>query len=375
MRRALIACLCLVSACAPRVAPMGPVVTTPRIEAGALIAADGARLPLREWHPGCLPPPQPVPPETRPPGGSPDFAAGQPPPPPPPAPPAWAAGTAPGCAGQRPARGVLLALHGLNDHSGNFLIESLPGLVAAGWQVAAYDHRGFGRSPNRGIWPGAGTLAADARGAVAALRARHPGLPIALLGESMGGAIALLATAGARGAERPDRLVLLAPALWPEEEFPGLWRAALDVLAHTVPLVGFRGTAPGIVASDNAAALRRFGEDPLTLKEVRVDLLHGLVRLMWEAAASTAGCCAVPTLVLAGANDRVVQQAPLRAALAAADGAVRVARYDQGWHLLLRDRVRDVVLADLLRFLEDARAPLPSGAEAAGRAWVSGGSS
>jgi hypothetical protein len=37
--------------------------------------------------------------------------------------------------------------------------------------------------------------------------------------------------------------------------------------------------------------------------------------------------------------------------------------------------VREVVLADLLRFLDDARAPLPSGAEAAGRAWVSGGSS
>jgi alpha-beta hydrolase superfamily lysophospholipase len=376
MRRTALLCLVLLlSACAPRVAPMGPAVTTPRIEGAVLVAADGARLPLREWHPGCLPPPEPVPPEARPPSGSPDFAAGQPPPPPPPAIPSWAAGTAQGCAGQRPARGVLLALHGLNDHSGNFLLESLPGFAAAGWHVVAYDHRGFGRSPNRGLWAGAETLAADARGAVAALRARHPGLPVALMGESMGGAVALLAAAGARGAERPDRLLLLAPALWPEEEFPGLWRGTLDVLAHTVPLVGLRGSVPGIVASDNAAALRRFGEDPLTLKEVRVDLLHGLVRLMWQAAARAPGCCPLPTLVLSGANDRVVQQAPLRRALLAVNGAVRVARYDQGWHLLLRDRVREVVLADVLRFLEDPGAPLPSGAEAAGRAWLSEASS
>lgn len=376
MRRALLALLCLaLPACAPRLAPMGPAITAPRIDGAVLVAADGARLPIREWRPGCLPPPAPVPPEETPPGGSPDFAAGQPPPAPPPPAPAWAGGTAPGCPGERPARGMLLALHGLNDHSGNFLLESLPGLTAAGWHVVAYDHRGFGRSPNRGVWAGWETLAADARAALAALRARHPGLPLALFGESMGGAVALLAAATAEGSARPDRLVLSAPALWREEGFPRLWRAGLDVLAHTVPLLGFRASAPGVVASDNAAALRRFGEDPLTLKEVSVDLVHGLVRLMWAAAARTPGCCPVPTLVLSGARDRVVQQAPLREALAAVNGDVRIARYPQGWHLLLRDRVRDVVLADVLRFLEDPRAPLPSGAEAAGRAWISGGSS
>jgi|YNPMSStandDraft_1061717.scaffolds.fasta_scaffold10097_2 alpha-beta hydrolase superfamily lysophospholipase len=359
--------------CAPRLAPMGPAVQAPRIEGGMLVAADGLRLPIREWHPGCLPPPEPVPPPDPPAGGSPDFARGQPPPPPPPPRPPWADGTRPGCAGERPARGILLGLHGLNDHSGNFLLESLPGLTAAGWQVVAYDHRGFGRSPHRGVWAGWETLAADARGAVAALRARHPGLPIALFGESMGGAVALLAAATAEGPERPDRLVLSAPALWPEQEFPAFWRASLDLLAHTVPLMGFRGSVPGVVASDNTAALRRFAEDPLTLKEVSIDLLYGLVRLMWQAAARAGGCCAVPTLVLAGAQDRVVQQAPLRAALAAVNGHVRIARYTEGWHLLLRDRVRETVLADVLRFLEDPGAPLPSGAEAAGRAWIAGG--
>jgi hypothetical protein len=34
-----------------------------------------------------------------------------------------------------------------------------------------------------------------------------------------------------------------------------------------------------------------------------------------------------------------------------------------------------VVIADMLAFLEDSGAALPSGAEAAGRAWVAGGSS
>lgn len=376
MRAVALLVLCLpIAACAPRVEPMGPPLAAPRIEGAALIAADGVRLPLREWHPGCLPQPEPVPPELPPVGGSPDFAAGQRPPPASPPIPPWAGGTAPGCAGERPARGVLLALHGLNDHSGNFLLESLPGLTAAGWQVVAYDHRGFGRSPHRGVWAGADTLAADARGAVAALRARHPGQPVMLFGESMGGAVALLAAEAARGAERPDRLVLAAPALWPEAAFPGALRAGLDVLAHTVPRLGARATAAGISASDNPAALRRFGEDPLTLKEVTVELLHGLVRLMWDAAALTPGCCAVPTLVLHGAHDRVVQAEPLRRALAMTQGDLRVARYGQGWHLLLRDRVRGVVIADMLAFLEDSGAALPSGAEAAGRAWVAGGSS
>jgi len=57
----------------------------------------------------------------------------------------------------------------------------------------AYDQRGFGKSPTRGRWPGTDTLVEDARAVAALLHERYPDLPIYVVGESMGGALALVA--------------------------------------------------------------------------------------------------------------------------------------------------------------------------------------
>ncbi|HRQ82296.1 MAG TPA: alpha/beta fold hydrolase, partial [Azospirillaceae bacterium] len=134
------------SACAPRLQPMGPAVAEPRLTASAIIAADGYRLPLRRWTPE------------------------------------------PGI----PTRAVVLALHGFNDYSKSF---DGPGGYFAGRGVAvyAYDQRGFGATRDPGVWAGGETLAADARAALTLLVNAHPGLPLFLMGESMGGAAAILA--------------------------------------------------------------------------------------------------------------------------------------------------------------------------------------
>ena len=41
---------------------------------------------------------------------------------------------------------------------------------------------------------------------------------------------------------------------------------------------------------------------------------------------------------------------------------LRTAYYEDGWHLLNRDLQAEVVYADVLAFLRDPAAPLPSGA-------------
>ncbi|MFC7553357.1 alpha/beta fold hydrolase [Pseudoroseomonas wenyumeiae] len=95
-----------------------------------------------------------------------------------------------------PPRALLLALHGFNEHGGNFLLDSLGQLTAAGVEVHTYDQRGFGQAPSRGYWPGTETMARDAAAAAAYLKARNPDVPLFLLGESMGAAVALLAETG-----------------------------------------------------------------------------------------------------------------------------------------------------------------------------------
>lgn len=329
MRRALaLLALLLGAGCTPVVLPAGPALRAPALAEEAVIAADGAELPLRRFAP------------------------------------------------EGPPRGVLLALHGFNDHAGNFLADSIAALNAAGLLVYAYDQRGFGRAPNRGYWAGAATLAADAAAAARLLRARHPGLPLHLLGESMGAAVAILA--GVRDPPPVDGYVLLTPALFSRDAMNPLLRGGLWLIARTIPVMGFSGGVGGIVASDNEAALRRLGRDPLAIRTTRVDAAVGLVDLMDEAVAALPGCCRgaggapVPVLVLVGAQDRIVPQHASRAALRRAPPGLRLGVHPRGFHLLLADRNREAVVADILAFLADPAAPLPSGAEALAAEWLAG---
>jgi alpha-beta hydrolase superfamily lysophospholipase len=268
-----------------------------------------------------------------------------------------------------PPRAMLLALHGFNEHSGNFLLDSVGRFTAAGIAVHAYDQRGFGRAPARGYWAGTDRMVADARAAVQALRAAHPGVPLFLMGESMGAAIALLAATG--GDPAPvDGLVLLAPAFWSRAAIGPVGVGLFWAVAHTVPALGFPASAGGIAASDNIDALRRNSRDPLVIKAGRVDAAWGLLDAMDRATAALPGCCRMPVLVLQGAKDGVVPPRVTRDALRGMPPGPRLARYPEGQHLLLRDDVRQQVAGDILVWLDDPRAPLPSGADAAGAAWL-----
>jgi alpha-beta hydrolase superfamily lysophospholipase len=304
--------------------PAGPATGPAAFTAEALQMPDGARLPLRVWRPEGAP------------------------------------------------RGVVLALHGFNDTAENFLHEGAPLLARGGLLVYAYDQRGFGRAPARGFWPGTESLLADLDTATRLVAARHPGLPLFRLGESMGGALLLLdaARGEARGVAGD---ILLAPGLWPGSEVPALARLALRVAVNTMPAVSFRQGFGGIQASDNQAALRRFANDPWTIKDTRLDAAFGVVGLLHEAAEAVPECCRRPTLILYGARDRVIANRPIRAALARLpeDGQWRFGLHAEGWHLLLRDGVREAVARDILAWTTAPAAPLSAGVEAAGRRFLS----
>jgi len=72
----------------------------------------------------------------------------------------------------------------------------------------------------------------------------------------------------------------------------------------------------------------------------------------------------VPTLLLYGADDDIIGQAPMRRALErAGDGpGLRTGWYADGRHILNRDLQATVVFADVLAFARDPATPLPSGA-------------
>ncbi|MEK7820224.1 MAG: lysophospholipase [Pseudomonadota bacterium] len=309
--------LLLLAACAPRVERPGPAVADPALRDYVFHAADGATLPYRVWMPDRDPP-----------------------------------------------RAVVVALHGFNDY-GNFFAEPGNYLRERGIASYAYDQRGFGATARAGLWPGSAALADDLRAFVRLARARHPGTPLYLLGESMGGAVILTAFANGR-APAADGVILSAPAVWGRVTMPWYQQAALWLGAHTVPAARVSGRGLDITPSDNIEMLRALGRDPLVIKDTRIDAIHGLVDLMDEALDG-APRFETRALILYGRKDEIVPKAPTRMMLERlperARARQRVAFYDEGYHMLLRDLQAEVPWRDIATWIEDAAQPLPSGAD------------
>jgi alpha-beta hydrolase superfamily lysophospholipase len=261
-------------------------------------------------------------------------------------------------AAERP-RAVVVAVHGFNGYANDF---SLPGpwFAARGVSFYAYDQRGFGRQDaERGVWPGTERLARDLVVAVDLVEKRHGHLPVFVLGFSMGGAVAL--QAATQGLEAQG-LVLAAPAVWGWQDMNPLYRVALWGAAHAMPASTATGGGLGVQVSDNIEWLRAYGRDPLNIRETRFDALFGLVDLMQEAQ-DAAPAARLPALFVYGANDEIIPEAPTTRVMASYGGTRRVAIYASGWHMVLQDKQRERVWRDILTWMSDPSAALPSGEE------------
>ena len=262
------------------------------------------------------------------------------------------------------AAGVAVGLHGFNDYH-NAFAEVGPFLAQRGIAFLAYDQRGFGSTQQPGIWAGTERLVADLRTLLPLVRRRFPDLPLFVVGESMGGAVAMVALTEA---DTPpvDGLILIAPAVWGRARMNPVQYAALWVAAHTLPSLRLTGKGLGIQPSDNREMLKRLSLDPLVIKETRIDALWGVTLLMDRALAAGQAVLG-PILLLYGERDEIIPRRAFCGLTEAlrenAPGDWRLLLYPQGYHMLTRDLQREVVLADVAAWMRDPGSEAPSGAE------------
>jgi acylglycerol lipase len=313
----------LLAACAPRLQEIGPPVHQPRLTDTAIHMPDGVELPLRVWEP-------------------------------------W----------DRPAEAVILALHGFNDYSRGFAAAG-KGMARRGFIFYAYDQRGFGLAPQRGIWAGAPQMIDDFKIAARLVRARHPDLPLFLLGESMGGAV-IMNAAVSDDPPVADGLILAAPAVWGWQTLSPLARTITETAAHIIPWVTVVPTGFHAPASNNRAALRELARDPLVIKETRIDTALGLVDLMTDAFDAAGKLDKPRWLVMFGAREAILDRGAVNEALPhfrdLPPEQGRVAIYPRGYHLLLRDFNQYTVYDDMAAWIRNPTAPLPSRADERGAA-------
>jgi acylglycerol lipase len=307
--------LTVLVACAPQFHPGGERTAVPVIDDQALVTADQIRLPLRQWP-----------------------------------------------ATSDTPKAIVIALHGFNDYSRAF---DLPANWWAneGLTVYAFDQRGFGEAPHPGYWSATPAMAADLYDAVRAINQRHADLPIYLLGSSMGAAVILAALGNPEHhivLKEVEGVILVGPAVWGPKTMNPFYRFILWLGAHTVPANHLTGEGLRIKPSDNIPMLRALGRDPLIIKSTRVDTLYGLVDLM-GAALEGAREINQQVLVLAAGDDQLIPGHAHQELLKALKSNRTEATYPDGFHMLLRDLQAKTVWRDIMSWIGDKSAPLPSG--------------
>ncbi len=277
-------------------------------------------------------------------------------------------------------RAVVQIAHGMAEHAGRYG-RLAAALNEAGFTVYANDHRGHGRSvrqpadlghlADRDGW----TLAlADLDRLNTLIRQRHPGLPVVLLGHSMGSfmaqrymiehgdriaAVVLSASNGPIGPLRPIGVQVA------RLERLRLGRRGRSGLIHSMSFGSFnKGFRPVRTECDwlsrDAAEVDKYVADPLCgfvcSVQTWFDFLNGLGEN--EKADNLARIPKdLPVYVLAGSDDPVsARTAGLQRLMAAYEtaGLRRVEHrfYPGGRHEIFNETNRDEVTADLVAWLD-----------------------
>jgi acylglycerol lipase len=307
--------LLLLAACSPHWQEIGPPVDKPRFTDKAFHTADGADLPMRTWLP-------------------------------------W----------DRPVEASIVALHGFNDYRRAFDAPG-KGLARRGFAVYAFDQRGFGGAPQRGLWAGTDQMVADLAEAARLAKAAHPGKPLFLLGESMGASVILAAVT--RGVEMPvDGIILAAPAIWGWQTQASINRVLFDFAMAVMP--GVRVEPRGVYrqATNNRNVLRQMWRDPNIIKATRIDTAFGLVELMTEAfdAGEKLGPSPRWLILFGGREDILTGDSVSRfistlPKLPPAQG--RLVFYPRSHHMMLRDLEARFIYDDLAAWMRDPAAKIP----------------
>jgi alpha-beta hydrolase superfamily lysophospholipase len=254
---------------------------------------------------------------------------------------------------------IVLGVHGFNDYSKSFerLAQHLVAETDA--TVYAYDQRGFGANPQPGVWPGSEKLIENLRHVATLLRERHPDLPLTVIGESMGGAVLLVAASEMPGLNA-DQLILKAPAVWGPQSMPIYQRMSLNIMNLIAPELSFTGRglpSLGIRPTDDIEVSRDLSQDPLVIKATRVSSLAGITELMGRAQSQT-NLPSQRTLVLYGLRDKIIPPQPVCDWLTNLNSVAPVMHktdviiYKEGWHMLTRQLSARETLEDIAQWMQ-----------------------
>lgn len=255
---------------------------------------------------------------------------------------------------------VMILVHGFAEHAGRY-DEMATFFARHGFAVHAYDQAGHGRTPGpRGHVDRFDRLLEELARFVERIRGEHPGLPIALVGHSMGGLVVAATAAFLHPAV--DRIVLSGALLVPPAE-GSLDRRLRLLLARLLSrLVPRMGLATGLDAeglSRDPEVVRRYRDDPWVKDRMTTRFATGLAATVARVVRA-ADRIERPILILHGGADPICPAEGSRRFFGGL--APRIARrsrlsvYPSLRHEIFNEPEREQVWGDVLGWLDDPAA-------------------
>jgi acylglycerol lipase len=251
-------------------------------------------------------------------------------------------------------RAVVILLHGLAEHSGRYAHVATT-LTDAGFAVHALDHRGHGKSDGKRTYV---KSYAEYQGDILQFRrlveSQHPGMPLFVLGHSMGGNLALGHVldnqTGVRG------LALSAPALAPGTSLSPAKIKLAKLVGKIAP-----GLRPQALSADaisrDPAVVAAYVADPLVFNgKVTAGAAAALLGSM-ETMPTRYAELRLPILLQHGTADALVDIVGTRQLEAGAVNArVTTHYYDGLYHEIFNEPEQATVLADTIAWLDSVLA-------------------
>lgn len=247
-------------------------------------------------------------------------------------------------------RAAIVLAHGYAEHLGRYEAFATT-LNASGLAVYALDHWGHGRSEGRyGFVPRFSVFTDGVELLLNEVKARHPGLPVFLVGHSMGGLIACahLLTHQSHYAGA----ILSGPAIKPSEEPSKLTILISRLLSRIAPRLGVLALdAEGV--SRDPAVVAAYRADPLVYTGKMSARLAAEMFDAMAAARAGAAMIALPILLMHGEADRLTAPAGSRFLFETVSSSDRQLKLYPGlYHEIFNEPERASVIADLTGWID-----------------------
>ena len=249
-----------------------------------------------------------------------------------------------------PARAAILLVHGLGEHSGRYDYFAMH-CTARGFAVHTLDHYGHGRSEGLPGHVERFSVYLDGLRALRdEVRREHAGLPLFLLGHSMGGLIA----ASFLGEDQDSfrGCVLSGPALRSDAEPSKLAMAVVRLISWLAPTAPLIGLDPSGVSRD-PAVVKAYVTDPLVHHgKATARLITELSSTMRTTLAAAPGI-KLPLLIMHGDADVLTSPGGSQALYDTAGSVDKTLKLYPGlYHEIFNEPERDQVLGDMSAWLE-----------------------